>query len=215
VQELMNLAHYHPVGCISDMVQNKKDITLKLRTADICPVCQKIICEKKVPFGLVNQVLNTMESIRSRMLFRERFKYHLQPSRIVFNLLQRKVIMQDIQNLTIHLTPLEATVYYLFLKYPGGLLLNRLDEYEDEMYQIYGKCSVANGDNNIAAMRNRIRTLVDPLKNSLNEKLSRIRRRFIADLGKELAQHYVIHRDESDGVYKIDIDRALVKLVDE
>jgi len=215
LNEYYTITHRHPLGCVSDMVQNKKDVTLKLRTADICPACQTIIRERQVSTGLVNQILNTMEGIRSQMLFRERFRYHLQPSRLEFNLLQKKAVMLDIQNLTIRLSPLETTVYYFFLKRPDGVELKNLDEHTGELYRIYSKCSVASSDNNIAAMRNSIDALVNPLENSLNEKISRIKSKFSKELGDELAQHYLIHRDEHNGRYKIDIDRKLVKLVEE
>ena len=210
LQELLHLSHQHPVGCISDMVGNKKDITLKLRTADICPACQKIIRAKKVPSPLVNQVLNTIEGIRKQMLFKERFRYHLTPSRMRFNLVHRKAIMTDIQDMKISLTPLEATIYYFFLRHPEGIILNRLQDHEEELYRIYSKCSVANSDNNIAAMRNSIRALTDPLENSLNEKTSRIKSKFTRALGPELATHYYIAKERNETAYKIKIDRELV-----
>ncbi len=212
--ELSGFLHKTPIGCVSDITKNKKDITLKLRTADICTDCQQIIRNKKVSSALVNQVLNTMEGIRQQMLFKERFKYHLKPSRMVFNLLHRKAVLTDIQNLTIRLTPLEAAIYYLFLQKPEGILLNRLDQYEKQLYQIYSKCSVANSDNNIAAMRNSIKSLVNPLENSLNEKISRIKSKFIKTLGEELAAHYIIVKNNNSQTYSISIDRSLVTLKD-
>jgi plasmid maintenance system killer protein len=213
LEELFQIVHRHPIGCMNDLVENKKDITLKLRTADICPACQQVIRDKHVPSGLVNQVLNTMEGIRQQMLFKERFTYHLTPSHIQFNLLHRKAILTDIQDMSIRLTPLEATVYYFFLKHPEGIVLNRLDEHEEELYSIYSRCSVANSDNNIAAMRNSIRALADPLENSLNEKISKIKAKFIRALGAEMASHYYIARDNGSQQYAIKIDRQLVSYI--
>jgi hypothetical protein len=69
---------------------------------------------------------------------------------------------------------------------------------------------VANSDNNIAAMRNSIRALTDPLENSLNEKISRIKSKFTRALGPELATHYYIAKERNETAYKIKIDRELV-----
>jgi hypothetical protein len=144
------------------------------------------------------------------MLFKERFRYHLTPSRMRFNLVHRKAIMTDIQDMKISLTPLEATIYYFFLRHPEGIILNHLQDHEEELYRIYSKCSVANSDNNIAAMRNSIRALTDPLENSLNEKISRIKSKFTRALGPELATHYYIAKERNETAYKIKIDRELV-----
>jgi len=212
-KELFEMVHQHPVGCISDFVEDKRDISLKLRTADICLDCQAIIQKKNVPSGLVNQVLNTIEAIRQQVLFKERFKYHLKPSRMRFNLLHRKAIMLDIQGMTISLTPLEATIYYFFLKNNEGVKITDFYKYEQELFDIYGSCSVANSDNNIAAMRNSIKALIDPLENSLNEKISKIKSKFIKYLGKEMAENYYIYKDKTNLKPRIRIDRNLVELV--
>ncbi len=212
-QELFEMAHQHPVGCISDFVEDKKDVSLKLRTADICPDCQATIQKKNVPSGMVNQVLNTIEAIRQQVLFKERFKYHLKPSRMRFNLLHRKAIMLDIQNMTISLTPLEATIYYFFLKNNEGIKITDIYKYEQELFDIYGSCSVANSDNNIAAMRNSIEALIAPLENSLNEKISKIKSKFIKYLGREMAENYYIYKDKINLKHKIRIDIKLVELV--
>jgi hypothetical protein len=212
-KELFEMVHQHPVGCISDFVEDKRDISLKLRTADICLDCQAIIQKKNVPSGLVNQVLNTIEAIRQQMLFKERFKYHLKPSRMRFNLLHRKAIMLDIQGMTISLTPLEATIYYFFLKNNEGVKITDFYKYEQELFDIYGSCSVANSDNNIAAMRNSIKALIDPLENSLNEKISKIKSKFIKYLGQEMAENYYIYKDKTNLKHRIRIDRNLVELV--
>jgi hypothetical protein len=210
--ELNKIVHQKPIGCINDFTGNKKDITLKLRTADICTDCQRVIINKKVPYALVHQVLSIIEGIRGQMLFKERFKYHFSPGKITFNLVQRKIIFEDLQNMIVRLTPLEAVLYYFFLTHPDGIPLNRLSEYETELYRIYQKCSVANSDNNIAAMRNSIKALVNPLENSLNEKFSRIKSKLTAALGVDLAGYYYIAKDNESSKYRMLFNRRLLTL---
>ena len=210
---LNDIVHHKPIGCINDFSTDKKDVTLRLRTADICGDCQELILEKQVPFDLVHQVLSIIEGIRKQMLFKDRFKYHFSPGEITFNLVQRKIIFKDLQDLLVRLTPLEATIYYFFLTHPDGLPLNRLSEYENELYRIYQKCSVANSDNNIAAMRNSIKALVSMWDNSLNEKISRIKSKLIKALGADLASYYYIARMNDEKMnYGIMIDRDLLTL---
>ena len=212
MEELNKIVHHKPIGCINDFTGNKTDITLKLRTADICPACQNVIINKKIPFALVHQVLNIMEGIRKQMLFKERFKYNFAPGQITFNLRQRKIIFTDLQDMIVRLTPLEATLYYFFLTHPDGIQLNRLSEYEMELYRIYQKCSVANSDNNIAAMRNSIKAMVDPLENSLNEKISKIKSKLINALGNDLAGFYFIAKNNDTLKYEILLSRELLTL---
>ncbi len=213
VPDIIKLYHKHPLGCVNDFDLNKKDIALKLRTADICIDCQRVIKSRKVPPPLVNQILSTMEGIRKQMLFKERFKYHLQPAPMLFNLVQRKAQLVDMPSMTVRFTPLEATIYYFFLQHEEGLALNEMYRYENELFNIYAKCSVANSDNNIAAMKDSINILVDPLENSLNEKISKIKSKFIKVLGKDVAAFYYILKDTETGNYKVDIDRSLVEII--
>jgi hypothetical protein len=207
--ELSNIVHEKPVGCMFDFTGNKKDVTLKLRTADICPKCQGLIKDRRVPKGLVNQVLLTIEGIRKQMLFKERFKYHLQPSRIVFNLRRKELIFSDIENLKLHLNPLQATLFYFFLVHKRGVHINKLDKYEDELYRIYSKCS---NQGSLASMKNSIDELVDTASGSFLQKKSRLNKKLKEALGADLAEHYKIDRIGRDYPFKIKIDRELVTL---
>ncbi|MBK7967345.1 MAG: hypothetical protein IPK10_20085 [Bacteroidetes bacterium] len=75
--------NYHPtsIGCLMDFCRDKREVSLKMRTADICLDCQKIIQEKNISFQRIKFTLETMDAIREQHLFRERFsllkKYYL------------------------------------------------------------------------------------------------------------------------------------------
>ena len=62
---------------------------------------------------------------------------------------------------------------------------------------------------NPTTIRNRIEHLTNPLSNSLSEKTSRIKRILIEEIGKELAQFYIIDGPNA-GKKKISLDRSLV-----
>lgn len=68
-EELTKAVHFDPVGCISDLCEWKPDISLKLRTADICSDCLDIIYKKNITKEYIHQLIATMETIRKNMLF--------------------------------------------------------------------------------------------------------------------------------------------------
>ena len=212
INEVNSIAHEKPKGCIFDFTGNKKDVTLKLRTADICPECQRLISGRNVSVGAVNQVLLTIEGIRKQMLFKERFKYHLQPSRMVFNVKRKELSFSDIENLKLHLNPLQATIYYFFLIHEDGEFLNNLYSYEDELYRIYKKFSI---HANSASMHDSIEELVDSVGGSFVQKKSKLNRKLQQVLGNELARHYEINRKGRNYPFKISINRDLVTIEEE
>jgi hypothetical protein len=66
--DVFKYVHEDPIGCINDMCGWKPDITLKLRTGDICPDCLSVfstIIQKEI----IEQSVSIFESLRKRMLF--------------------------------------------------------------------------------------------------------------------------------------------------
>ena len=208
--KLKAAVHEHPRGCINDFCREKKDISLKMRTGDICHDCQVILQEKKVPPAIINQVLNIIESIRAQMLFKDRFKYNLRPSSLEIRGPDKRIYLTDLEDFKVKLTPLERTVFLFFMDRPEGMAVNSLYAHEDELYAIYQRVSSATDDRTVAAMRNSIIQLADPLSNSLHEKISRVNRKFQSAVGEEMAQHYMILKDRESDVHRINLDRALV-----
>jgi len=210
MQKLMEAVHEYPLGCINDFCQHKKDISLKMRTGDICPDCQGILQETKVPPALINQALNIIESIRSQMLFKERFRYNLQPSRMEVRGIDRRIYLTDLEDYKVKLTPLERTVYLFFLDHPKGVKVNSLFEHEKALYDIYRWVSTAAIDSSVAAMHNSIAALADPLGDSLAQKISKANRKFKDAVGEDMAQHYMILKDPETERHKIALDRDLL-----
>lgn len=115
---LSDLMHNISRGCMNDFNQNKREDILKLRTADLCPDCSKQLIDMNINKDFVNQVFQFMEAIRSNILYRERFALTQKPSRLLIKGIRKDIFFSDIQNCALRLTPLEKTVYLLFLKYP-------------------------------------------------------------------------------------------------
>ena len=97
--EIEKFSHETPIGCINDMCVEKREIILKLRTADICPECMNILKEN-LPFTIIQHALRLLESLRKRMLFSQNFMQLSPLSRLIIKqnqniYIQEKKIYND------------------------------------------------------------------------------------------------------------------------
>ena len=201
--EARSSVHLDPIGCINDMCLEKKDIKLKLRTADICPDCMNKL-KGKLSFAEINQALNIMESLRVKMLFSQNFKQNVPLSRLVINN-DNRIFLPDFGNIEIKLRPLEKTLYFFYLNHPDGVGLSFLRGKREEMYDIYTKLS---GIGSLEEMKSRINDMVDVTKSSAFEKISKIKATFVKAIGEELAKNYYIQGGNGE-VKKVLLDREL------
>jgi hypothetical protein len=205
--DALNQVHKKPRGCINDFCEDKKEVTLKLRTADICTDCQQLLKEKNIDMRIIDQVFSTLDNIRAQMLFRERYKTTLHPSRIEIRGVMKKIYFTDLGDTELKLTPLERTVYLLFLRHSEGLRLSEISNHREWIENTYREIG---NSRTVAEFRNSIEQLIDPTENSLSEKISRIKSKIISLAGEDLASHYIIEgaRDEKKSIR---LDRGLVK----
>ena len=113
--------HQPSRGCLNDFCQDKREIGYKLRSADICPDCLKLLQDTNADPMLLRQAYRIMDDIRSQLLFRERYAVTRQPSGIKIAGMTRRILLIDPGDLEIHLTPPEKTVYLFFLNHPEGM----------------------------------------------------------------------------------------------
>lgn len=199
-------AHEFPKGCMNDFCKNKKEVTLKLRTGDICTDCMKVIVQNNIYQPYVDQVLRTFDAIRTQMLFRERYRNNQRASRVLIKGVSRKIIFTDLADAELKLTPLERVLFLLFLKEEQGLLLNELCDHRDWIRDTY---KIVGNPKTIVEMGKSIQQLVDPTENSASEKISKIRKKLEDLLGEDIAKQYIIE-GPNRGKKKIALDRSLV-----
>jgi hypothetical protein len=202
--EMRTSVHQRPIGCVNDLCIDKREIILKLRTADICGNCMKLL-KNKMSVPEIHHGRTVMESLRTKMLFAQNFKQGVALSKLLITK-QNRIFLSDFGNIEIKLRPLEKALYYLFLHHPNGIYLSALPDHREQLNEIYTHLSHNGG---LTEMRERINELVNPLANSANEKISRIKRIFEEAIGPDLAQDYII-KGESGRVRKIEIDRGLL-----
>lgn len=201
--------HHEIRGCMMDFCANKKDISIKLRTADICPDCLELMKERRVDRTLVNQTMRIMDGIRAFNTFRQRYDVNLSPSRIEIRGHLKRIVLTDMGGLQLDLNPKERAVYLLFLNHPEGIRLSCLDEHRKELMTNYAQFSNA-GDQPKIEMA--INLLVDQLDGNLSQVMSRIKSKWIKALGFEMAKHYLIQGAPGEA-FKIPLNRELVNWV--
>ena len=103
--------------------------------------------------------------------------------------------------------PLFKAVYLLFLRHPEGIIFKHLPDYREELAELYSKIRGEKLDNK---MLQSVMDVTDPFKNSINEKVARIREAFIAHIDDRIAQEYII-LGERGATKSIAIPRDLVR----
>ena len=168
-----------------------------------------------------------LEQIR-RAIINYIAQYHEDPQELMAELMRGKVVMgkpgrllvngnlkivlPELDEMEIKMPAMCRTLYILFMKYSkqgGGIVLKNIDEYRDEILDIYG---LVKPGANESRVRTTVDNLCDPLSDSLNQMISRINRcvkNVITD--KASAKHYIIAGTKG-GAYGIDLNPGHMEL---
>ena len=116
------------------------------------------------------------------------------------------ILLTDYDNKEVKMEPIVKAVYLLFLNHPEGIAFKHLPDYRKELADIYQKIKP------FGLTERAIRSIEDvtnPLLNSINEKCSRIRAAFLAEVDPSLAdQYYIIGKSGEEK--KISLPRDFV-----
>lgn len=120
-----------------------------------------------------------------------------------------RILLVDYDNLEIKLTPLCKALYLLFLLHPEGIAFKELADHRDELLSLYE--SIAPTLNPVRR-ESHVNRLVNPLDNSLNEKVSQIRLAFSNCLDLNLLPFFIVE-GEKGGRKRVNIHPSLVIFV--
>ena len=202
--EVMDAVHKKAKGCMMDFCENKRDITLKIRTADLCPDCLNIIKSKDVPLNFLNQVFTLWEEIRKNIAFRERAEFLNRMGRMIINPPRKTILFPDYGDIVVKLQPKEMAFYQLFISEPYGINLHNLIDHAMTLKDYYFKIT---GNDDIAAIEN-IYAIND---NVASQLISKINKKLVDNLGETLASYYTIEKTMNEP-HKIRINREYVTL---
>ena len=119
---------------------------------------------------------------------------------------RKEIILDDFDLREVRMDTLTKAVYLLFLKHPEGIRFKELSDHSAELEKIYKSVT---GRTDMDAIRRSIGSLVDPLDNSINEKVSKAKKAFRNVVDDRIARFYYI--DGKQGAAKgIALDRSLV-----
>ena len=151
--------------------------------------------------SIVAQIRNLLGQLRTKGATEQDIDSLLseqQPGRAYINT-QGMLVLPDEGGVQIRLTPMERTLYILFLRYPQGINADELWRYWNELCKIYGSQTVYD---DINLIEDAVEGICDEEKVTWYTNVSRIKRKITDKLGKRAAEQYIIRRGE-DGLYRI------------
>ena len=153
--------------------------------------------------SIVAQIRNLLGQLRIKGITEKEIDTLLtqqqKPGRAYINV-QGMLVLPDAGDVKIKLTPMERTLYILFLRYPEGINADELWRYWDELCDIYGSQMVYDDKDLI---EDAVEGICDEEKVTWYTNVSRIKRKITDKLGKRTAEQYIIRRG-NDGLYRIE-----------
>lgn len=117
-----------------------------------------------------------------------------------------RIFLPEYNNMEIEMTALPKALYFLFLRYPEGIVLKELQDHYTELLSIYRQLR-PNLDEEKRALT--VSKLVNPLSNAIHENLARIRKAFVEKFDEHLSKNYIITGAPGEP-YAIELNRRLV-----
>jgi len=115
------------------------------------------------------------------------------------------VLLTD-YNKEVKMEPLTKAVYLLFLKHPEGIAFKELPDYRNELAELY---SIVKPNSLTNRVLKSIEDVTNPLLNSINEKCSRAKAAFMAEVDATLVDQYYI-TGKSGEPKRVTLPRRLV-----
>ena len=197
--------HEQIKGCMNDFCKNKKEIIIKLQTANICETCVQKIKDEKIDGKILKQVRTILNVIRSEFVFQIE-EQTTEPFPLILDT-NGKIILPQ-QKLEIKLTPLFKTLYLFFLSQPSGVTLAELSDFKGELFAIYKKLKP--GVSNEEAIK-RIEKLSHPFGEGFNPAKAHINK-IITDLVSEPMADFYRISGTAGNPYHIKVPRNIIDI---
>ena len=118
-----------------------------------------------------------------------------------------RIFLPQYNNIEIELSAQRKALFFLFLNHPEGIVLQRLDEYHNELLNYYKQ---TNNGVLTPKMEDSIKKLEEYGNNQLNVLITRIREAFCLKFDERLARNYFISGERGEP-YRIPLDRDLLE----
>jgi len=134
----------------------------------------------------------------------DKLKHQVKFSRLTIK--KDGTIMLSDYNKEVRMEPMTKAVFLLFLKHPEGIAFKELPDYRKELAELYVKIKPLGLNDRVIKS---IEDVTNPLLNSINEKCSRIKAAFVAEVDASLADQYYV-TGKSGEQKKITLPRKLI-----
>ena len=162
---------------------------------------------------LLNEIKIRVEKLRQRGIRQhliEQFVRMTVPTSHLEVTPDARILLTD-YNKEVQMLPIDKVVYILYLRHPEGISIKNLADHKEELMGLYarvlGKAELTD------KQKASVERLCDPWDNSINEKLSRIRKSFCAEVHESVADKYVI-QGERGAPRIITLDEEFIELGD-
>ena len=120
-----------------------------------------------------------------------------------------KIVLPNYNEVEVKMPAMCRAIYIFFLKHPEGIALRDIDKHRADLENIY---SIVMPGRSEERAKETIDNLLDPMSNTLNEYISKIKRCFkLCIINDELASHYCITGKRGEP-YRINLDPELITL---
>lgn len=134
----------------------------------------------------------------------DKLKHQIKISRLTIT--KEGAVMLTDYNKEVRMEPMTKAVFLLFLKHPEGIAFKALPDYRKELAECYVRIKPYGLNDRVIKS---IEDVTNPLLNSINEKCSRIKAAFQAEVDASLADQYYV-TGKSGEQKKITLPRKLV-----
>ncbi len=119
---------------------------------------------------------------------------------------KKTIVLEDFDRKEVKMDTLTKAVFLLYLRHPEGIRYKELPDHQQELEEIYSSIT---SREDLDSIRKSVADLCDPLNNSINEKVSKVKKAFRDAVDDRVARFYYI--DGKKGTAKrIALDRDFV-----
>ena len=216
IEELCDYCLNEPLPCMSiDENRERRSIFHSCKES-LFDLCEDIAEEEQEPAkttpeldALAEEAQNVIRRLLLSGFSAEVIKGWLEPkvklSRIRITK-RYKILLVD-YDMEVKMGPLPKTVFLFFLKHPEGMRFVDLQDYRQEIYDIYSRLAVSD---DLDKIERSVDLLTNPFDNSINEKCTMIKYAFQKVVADDIALNYYVSGKQGHTM-KIPLDRKLVE----
>ena len=119
---------------------------------------------------------------------------------------KKELLLEDFDHKEVRMDTLTKAVFLLYPRHPEGIRYKTLSDHQRELERIYSSIT---GREDLDSIRKSVADLCDPLNNSINEKVSKVKKAFRDTVDDHIAKFYYID-GERGSAKRIALDRRYV-----